>query len=175
MRIKKKIITERLILREYYPADAKSFSSLGISFYQTGKINTTNKTKKYIANVNKNKNEFALAIILKKNNALIGNMEICHMNWFDFKAGEIAYHIHKRHRKKGYATEASKGLINYCFKHMKMRKIYADTQPTNIASQKVLKKLGFKLEGRIRERRKVKGKWTDELDYGLLRKEWKNR
>ena len=56
---------------------------------------------------------------------------------------------------------------------MKYRKIYADTNQYNIVSQKTLLKIGFKLEGRIRERRKVKGRWTDELDYGLLRKEWK--
>ena len=33
--------------------------------------------------------------------------------------------------------------------------------------------MGFKLEGVIRDRRKINGKWTDELDYGLFKSEWK--
>lgn len=172
MRISKRIQTERLLLREYTAEDTKKFITLGISFHSTGKIDTVAKAKKYFAHVKKDENQFALAIILKENKELIGNIEMCHMHWFNFQAGEIAYHIHENQWGKGYATEAAKGLIDYCFKTLKMHKLYADTEPSNIASQKVLEKLGFKLEGRIRERRQIKGKWVDELDYGLLRKEW---
>jgi len=172
MNINKQIQTERLILRSYKLSDAREFTKLGIIFYSTGKLNTPVKVRKYFTHVSKSRNEFTLGIFLREKNILIGNIEFCHMNWFDFKAGEISYHLHKKYWGNGYATEAGEGLINYCFKTLKLHKIYADTEPSNLASQKVLEKLDFKLEGTIRDKRQKKGKWVDELDYGLLKNEW---
>jgi len=174
MNSKLNIKGKRLILRNITLNDARNFSKLGASTYSFGKINTLERAKKYIRKSLIRETEFELVIILKENNKLIGSVELCHLDWFNFKAGEITYRIKKEYRKKGYATEAARLLINYCFKKMKLRKIYADTRPDNKASQRVLEKLGFKLEGRIREKNFIKGKWIDELDYGLLKKEWKN-
>ena len=175
MKIKLKLETERLIVKILSLKDAESYSKLGVSYRSTGKINNTQKAEEYIKKSHKSKDSFDLGIFLKENKKLIGTIELCHMNWFDFKAGEISYTIHKEHRKKGYVTEAIEPLIDYCFKNMKFIKIYADTEPNNIASNKVLKKLNFKLEGRIRKRHLKKGKWVDELDYGLLKEEWRNK
>src|SRR3989338_3743909 len=107
------------------------------------------------------RNSYYFGIFLKENNILIGELELCHMNWWFDKAGEICYSIKKGYDGKGYATEASRAVINFCFKKLKFRKVYADTTPDNVASQKVLEKLGFRLEGRIREKVFVKGKWVD--------------
>lgn len=161
------INSERLILRAFTLVDAEQYSKLSIH-----SINTITKAKNFIKSSWK-KDSYYFGIFLKEYNLLIGQIELCHMNWWYDKAGEICYHIGKKYWGKGYATEASKAVISYCFSKLKFRKIYADTDPNNLASQKVLEKLGFKFEGRIREKNLIKGKWTDELDYGLLRSEWK--
>lgn len=174
MKLKKpKLETERLILRPLKQSDAEDFVKIKKKSHAIGLVNTIKKAKTWIRNANLVKHGFFLGVVLKENKKVIGILELCHLDWFDNKAGEICYHFNKAYWGKGYATESAKELINFCFKKLKFRKVYADTDHDNYASQKVLKKLGFKLEGRIREKHLVNGKWKDELDYGLLRREWK--
>lgn len=165
--------TERLFLRSVELKDASDYSRLGVSYRSIGKINNVDKAKIFINKSHKSEDSCEIGIFLKENQKLIGTIKLCHMRWFNFTAGEICYTINKKNQGNGYATEAVKCLISFCFNKMKLRKIYADTVPSNTASKRVLEKLGFKLEGIIRERHFVKGKWIDELDYGLLKKEWK--
>lgn len=164
------IKSERLILRKMKLSDASDFLEMELNDRKLGKINTINKAKLWIKKC-VNKDGFYLSIVLK--NKVIGYIELCHLDWWDWNAGEICYYINKNYWRQGYATESSKALIDYCFTKLNFHKVYADTDPNNIASQKTLKKIGFKLEGKIRDRRIAKGNWTDELDYGLLRSEWK--
>lgn len=57
---------------------------------------------------------------------------------------ELGYRFKQKHWGKGYASEASKAIIDYAWSHLAINDIYAITDPENIQSQNVLKKLGFK-------------------------------
>lgn len=52
------------------------------------------------------------------------------------------------------------------------RKAFAMVAAENEASQRVMEKLGFVLEGRLRAHYLIEGRPTDELSYGLLAAEW---
>lgn len=56
----------------------------------------------------------------------------------------------KEYWRKGYATEAVRLVLEYCFKWLNLRKVYARVYEYNIASQRVLEKDGFKLVGRLK-------------------------
>ena len=174
MKINTILESKKLIVRDVKLDDAEACSKLGVSDRTYGKIDNKKKAEEFIKANIKSKTWFGFVVILKETNKLIGAISLFHLDWYDFKAGEVGYTIRKEYRGKGYAPEAVGLLIDYCFKKMKLRKIYADTEPNNIGSQRVLEKLGFKLEGRPREKNLIKRKWVGELDYGLLRKEWKN-
>lgn len=62
---------------------------------------------------------------------------------------ELMYAISSSHQKKGYATKASKGLIDYLFTHTNLETINAIALMNNISSNKVIKKCGFQLEGQV--------------------------
>lgn len=49
------------------------------------------------------------------------------------------------HQGKGHATEAARALIDYAFEHFNLKRIVANTEFDNLASQGVMKKLGMKL------------------------------
>ncbi len=171
MKIKKVTLEgDRLVLRPYSSKNAKELSEIEVRF--GGKVNTVAKALKWIR-TSWIEDSCYFGIFLKETKKLIGNAELCHMSWWYNHAGEVCYMIDKDYRKKGYATEASKIIIDFCFKRLGFHKMYADTDPDNKASQKVLKKLGFKLEGISREKGIVNGKWTNELNFGLLKREWK--
>ncbi len=79
----------------------------------------------------------------------------------------------RRYWNKGYGTDASRAIINYGFKKMKLHRIGLDVYEYNPRAIKVYKRLGFKIEGRKRELTKLNGKYYDAFYMGLLGSEWK--
>ena len=87
---------------------------------------------------------------------------------------ELGYLVVRERRGEGVAREALAALIGHLFTTELRRRIYADTDPDNLASNSLLERLGFTLEGRLREQ------WTthigrrDSLIWGLLAEEWRS-
>ena len=93
-----------------------------------------------------------------------------------FPAGkllEIGYALIPSERGKGYCTEAVRIMVDYLFLSKDIVRIQAHTDVRNDASQKVLEKVGFKKEGRVRKFSFIRGEWRDGLLYSILREEWK--
>ena len=86
---------------------------------------------------------------------------------------EIGYVLIPSERGKGYCTEATQIAVDYLFMSKNIARIQAITLSENIASQKVLEKVGFKKEGTLRSSLFTRGKWTDEYIYSIIREEWK--
>ena len=61
-----------------------------------------------------------------------------------YGALEVTYSLDPTYRKLGLCTEATQALIKWGFKQKNVKKVMADTTVDNIASQRTLKKLGFK-------------------------------
>jgi [ribosomal protein S5]-alanine N-acetyltransferase len=74
---------------------------------------------------------------------------------------------------RGIATEAAAAVISAAFEvHRDLNRIEATADVRNLASQRVLEKLGMLREGTTRQNRVVRGEVVDEAYYGLLRQEW---
>ena len=86
----------------------------------------------------------------------------------------IGYKLLLSERNKGYCTEAVKIIVDYLFLSKDIVRIQAETNPRNVASQKVLEKAGFKREGLIRKSTFARGEWRDGFLYSILREEWKD-
>jgi RimJ/RimL family protein N-acetyltransferase len=76
-------------------------------------------------------------------------------------------------RSKGFMTEAVGILVNYLFMSKNIERIAADADMENFGSQKVLEKNGFKREGILRKHGFVRGVWSDDIQYSLIREDWK--
>lgn len=88
------------------------------------------------------------------------------------RRAEIGYLLGRPYWGRGYMNEALRAMIAHAFGAMDLRRLEADIDPANIASARSLERLGFKHEGRLRERWEVEGEVTDSDVYGLLRREW---
>ena len=73
----------------------------------------------------------------------------------------------------GYATEAACELLRWAFDTLDLNRVQAETDTRNLASARVLEKLGFVREGTMREDCVVDGEVSDSWVYGLLRREWR--
>jgi [ribosomal protein S5]-alanine N-acetyltransferase len=56
---------------------------------------------------------------------------------------EIGYSVLPQYRRLGYATEGARGLITWAMTHPQVRRIVAETEPSNEHSVRILTKLGF--------------------------------
>jgi diamine N-acetyltransferase len=74
---------------------------------------------------------------------------------------------------KGLMFEAECLLINWAFNSLGFEKIWAEARPDNIASLITMKKIGFQVEGTLRDEKIVNGQRTTVLHLGLLRGDFK--
>jgi RimJ/RimL family protein N-acetyltransferase len=63
-------------------------------------------------------------------------------------------------------------VLDHLFGAEGRRRVFADTDPDNMASRRLLERLGFTLEGRLRAEWETHIGVRDSLIYGLLREEW---
>jgi RimJ/RimL family protein N-acetyltransferase len=87
---------------------------------------------------------------------------------------EVGYSLIPSERGKGYGTEALKMMVDFVFLTKDANRIQAQTDSRNLASQKILEKVGFKKEGALRKSIFIRGEWRDSWIYSVLREEWKN-
>lgn len=87
-------------------------------------------------------------------------------------ACELGYLIAREHRGSGLAREAVSAVLDQLFATEGRRRVFADTDPDNMASRTLLERLGFTLEGHLRAEWETHIGVRDSLIYGLLRDEW---
>jgi len=85
---------------------------------------------------------------------------------------EIGYATALGRQGQGIARECVGALISHLFAVEEMRRIWADVDPDNAASNALLERLGFTLEGRLRETWETHIGIRDSLIWGLLAREW---
>lgn len=88
---------------------------------------------------------------------------------------EIGYGIAESHHRRGIATAAVGLLVDKVFSETELRRLIAFVHDQNLASCRVLEKLGFQEEGLLREHYIINGEPKDEVVYGLLRRERRQR
>jgi ribosomal-protein-alanine N-acetyltransferase len=82
------------------------------------------------------------------------------------------YNVGRAHWNKGYVTEAARAILQYAFDTSGLHKVFATADARNLASIRVMQKLGMQQEARLREHRSYRGEHADEVQYGILRSEW---
>ena len=128
--------------------------------------------KEYIDSYNKSKDGMLLGIFLKKSSRHVGNITLHQISWKDRHA-EIGILIgDKKSRGKGYATEAVRLVADHAFNKLNLRKLYTGTVKGNEASKRAFEKVGFRIEGTLREHFYLNGKYLDCYRMGLLRSEY---
>jgi ribosomal-protein-alanine N-acetyltransferase len=111
-------------------------------------------------------------IIESKQGKQIGITGLVHINYKHGTAECYCVIGEKTYWGKGIGTEVHTLLIDWGFKNLGLHKIWADIRAENVAIIKVIEKLGFKVEGTLREEKYIKCKRIDVVRIGLLRDEF---
>jgi ribosomal-protein-alanine N-acetyltransferase len=110
----------------------------------------------------------ALAIADADNGALVGACDVRRPDPTDPAIGELGYLLVAAARGRGVATRAVWLLVDWSFRALAMQRLQALVHPENPASARVLQRLGFTREGRLRRYRTAGGAREDRMIYSLL-------
>ena len=80
-----------------------------------------------------------------------------------FQACFLGYSVDHKYQGQGIMYEALDASTDFVFKHLKLHRIMANYMPRNEKSGKLLKKLGFTIEGYARDYLKINGQWEDHI------------
>ena len=170
------IITERLILRAFRKSDYDDLfeflSQLEHDEFEGYPGITYENGRKHLA-YRVGSEEF-YAVVLKETGRVIGNIYCGNRN---FSAREVGYIINRRYQRKGYAAEALRAVVSSACDEG-VHRVYAECDPRNTGSWKLLESVGFRREAHFRQnvffRRDENGNpvWKDTYVYAMLRDEW---
>ena len=172
--------TLRLILREFglddWPAVHAYAGDPEVVRYLIWGPNTEEETRVFLCQTLAHQCQaqralYSFAVVLKDEGSLIGNVSL-HVSAPDHRGGFIGYIFNRRYWGYGYATEAARRLLAFGFEELGLHRIFATCDPLNIASSRVLEKIGMRCEGHLREHKWQKGRWRDSLMYAILAREW---
>jgi RimJ/RimL family protein N-acetyltransferase len=85
----------------------------------------------------------------------------------------LGYNVGRPYWNKGYVTEAVQAMLRYAFDVSGLHKVFATADSRNLASIRVMEKVGMRQEALLREHRFYRGERADEVHYGILASEWK--
>ncbi len=174
------LTTERLILRQITPDDAAGMSAifgdpLVLRYLNQRPLDTPEKGRElidYLAGEYRQQVGVDWGITLPGDDRLIG---MCGAYKWD-RANrhiDIGYHMLPAHWGKGYATEAARAIIGWCFAALDVHRIQADCTEGNMGSERVLLKCGMTVEGIWREVCWEHGRFVNLKQFGLLQHEFK--
>lgn len=88
------------------------------------------------------------------------------------REGVLWYTLHPDRWGRGYTTEAASAMLDFAFRELRLHRMWAECDPRNIGSWRVLEKAGMRREGHLVENVWLKGEWCDSLLYAVLEREW---
>lgn len=174
MSLQKILHSERLI---YRPLDSTYCTETYLNWLNDEEVNryleifepyTATQLKLYLEAVEKNDHMFFWAIHLKNCEKHIGNIKIDPVNRYH-GFGEYGIMMgDKTEWGKGYALEASKAVIEYCFEVEKLRKITLGVVEENTVAVHLYQKLGFGVEGVYKRHGLYNGHYCDLLRMAIF-------
>jgi len=112
------------------------------------------------------------AVVRKSDGVLIGSAVLMHLP----DNPEIGWTLHRDYWRQGYATEMGRTMLHLGFDKLNLHRIISTCNALNIASYKVMERIGMRREGLFIKAQKnnimYKDEWYDEVLYAILQEEW---
>ncbi len=176
MELQTELTTQRLHLRLLNEQDwieiYEYLSDPKVVYYEPYPPMTRDECRDVIKNAAKTGSFWV--VLLAQSEKLIGQVFLeekeCR-NW------EVGYVFNRLYHGNGYAREAVKKLVDFVFSHKNAHRVFANCNPANTASWRLLEAVGFRREARLLKNIYFKQDdggnplWQDTYIYGILREE----
>lgn len=107
-----------------------------------------------------------------KQDRYIGGIGTHKIDWIHRKV-EIGYWIARSHQGHGIVTDACRALVTHALGELELNRVEIHCAAKNVKSRALAERLGFKLDGTMREGHFLHGKYHDLLIFAVLKRDWK--
>lgn len=165
--------TPRLILRPLTAADAddlKQWTPDKALYAYWGKPpgKTDKNPSLLFASPPKPVKSFHLGVVHRADGRVIGEIFVYLIE--NDRMAKVAIRLSGAYHGRGFATEALRETVRFCFEKTELRRLWTDVDVRNAASVRMLEKCGFRREGLIRQGKMV-STWCDYYLYGILKED----
>jgi len=173
------IRTERLVLRPYEERDYDGlhalYSDADVARWLYNEPHTPEESRaklaRKIAGTALTEEQGLSAAVERRDGTYVGDVVLFYMAPAEHRSVELGFSFLPAHQGHGYAAEAARALVDWAF-GVGFHRVYGRLEPRNVASARVLEKLGMRKEGELVENEWVKGEWQSEAVYAILDREW---
>jgi RimJ/RimL family protein N-acetyltransferase len=133
---------------------------------------TEAEIRAWISKAHESPDEYSFPVRTTADDTLIGLVELEGIEWHN-RCAEIGIGIgNPAYQGQGYGAEAMRLTLRFAFDDLNLHRIYLLVFAYNTPAIKLYERLGFTLEGTMRQHVERAGMRYDQLLYGLLRPEW---
>lgn len=133
---------------------------------------TLYEEEKWYQSITAESDIYKFAIETLEDGKFIGGCSINHISWKNRVAAIGIFIGDKAYQSKGYGTDALTVLIDFVFQQMNINKISLCVYSFNVSAINCYKKLGFQVEGVLRQEIYKDGKYFDKILMGLFKQEY---
>ena len=84
----------------------------------------------------------------------------------------MGYNLAEHEQGRGLMSEALREIIHFTFAELSLHRVMANYMPHNRRSGRLLRRLGFQVEGYARDYLMINGQWEDHVLTSLTNTEW---
>ena len=117
-------------------------------------------------------NSVALVAVRASDEALVGAFNVSEIIRGPLQQAFLGYYAFAPHAGQGYMRDAMQLLLHYVFRTLKLHRIEANVQPTNLPSLALVRSAGFVREGFSERYLKIGGRWRDHERWAINAEQW---
>lgn len=111
---------------------------------------------------------YAFFVFERRGDALVGGASLNQVRRGIGQSATLGYWIGAPFVRRGFMTDALSGLLPFAFDRLALHRLGAAVLEGNVASRRLLEKVGFTREGLARKYLRIDGEWRDHALYGML-------
>ena len=176
------IVTDRVRIGELTQADARALfnyrSDEEVRRFQSWLPDSVDDARAFIAGnastpFDQPDSWYQLAIRSALTDELVGDLGVHFLP--DGHQAEIGVTIAPAHQRQRCAAAAVTALLGHLFTIMNKHRVFASVDPRNAASMALFRRVGMRQEAHFSRSLLWRGEWVDDVVFGLLQSEWKER
>ncbi|WP_422086022.1 GNAT family N-acetyltransferase [Variovorax sp.] len=110
----------------------------------------------------------AFLVCRHADDCLVGVFNITNIVRGAFQSGYLGYYVFAGHERQGLMRKGLEEVVRFAFQDLKLHRLEANIQPTNVASIALVKACGFMQEGYSPRYLNINGRWCDHERWAIL-------
>ena len=166
----------RVYLRVPTSRDRAEFVALSLasaSFYR-GLASPLSTARAFAAYVERCRRPDYLGMLVcrREDDQIVGSVNLSQIVRGTFQSAYMGYQVFQPFARQRYMTDAMTLVLRVTFARLRLHRVEANVQPTNVASIALVKHAGFVKEGYSPRDLKIGGRWRDHERWAITAERW---